>query len=67
MKDPEAFRRRLSSYQEQHQDLDIYSEEIKPIGTITQYAGYVIGALYGIIRFIFDVFVFSNGGTTPTG
>ena len=54
VKDPKAFKRALSKYQESHPDIDIVSEDIRIVGPILQYGIYLL-AIVGTIASIFAV------------
>ena len=50
VKNPKTFKRALAVYQKNNIDTDIFSEDIFPKGPLIQYAGYIIGAIIGLIQ-----------------
>lgn len=55
VKDPKAFRRALSKYQESHPDIDISSEDMGIVGPILQYGLYllaIVGAIASVLAVV---------------
>ena len=54
IRQPRTFKRALATYQEENPDIDIFSEDLRPLGPIIQYVGYIAGVVFGSLSFIYN-------------